>query len=226
MGNIWIIFLVFVLIVGTLNFYFIRNWKLFSLLEAEDWPALLAWLENCIYVREKLNRVYANLLINTALSVSNLDVIKKLEVEIRQKRPILLRTMGVGLGIPILLEQDWKTIAKYYGPLADDPKTRQRDWAIWCRGVALGEGRVDQLMGLLGSRDISLRLLSWGILEQRSRSLSDAQLDVLAVSKMELKKKLNSSEGDRILRKSREDCLISLVLSSQVDRVKSDLLAS
>lgn len=224
--NVWIVFLVLVLIVGILDFYLIRNWKLFSLLEAENWPSLLAWLENRLYVRRKLNRAYSNLLINTALSVSNLDAIKKLELEIRQKRPALLRFLGVSLGIPILLEQNWKAIAEYYGPLADDSKTRQRDWAIWCRAVALGEGRIDQLMELLDNRDISLRLLSWEILEKRSRYLSDAQLDVLAASKMELKNMLSCSKGDRMLQKSREDYLISLVLSSQVDGVKSDLLAS
>ena len=226
MGNVWIILLVFALIVGGMDFYFIRNRRLFILLEAEDWPSLLAWLEHRLYVKRNLNRTYSNLLIRTALSVSNLDAIRKLEAEIRRKRPVLLRALGVGLGIPILLRQNWKAIAEYYGPLADDPKTRQRDWAVWCRAVALGRERIDQLMELLASRDVSLRLLSWEILERRSRFLSDAQRAALAASKVELKDMLNGSGGDGMLRKSREDYLISLVLSSQVDRVKSDLLAS
>jgi len=223
-GNVWIILLV--LSVGILDFYFIQNWRLLSLLEAENWPGLLAWLENRLHVKRRLNRVYSSLLISTALSVSKLDAIKKLEVEIRQKRPKLRRSLGVALGIPILLEQDREAIARYYGPLADDPKTKQRDWAIWCRAATLGRGKIDQLMRLLGSRDISLRLLSWEILKQRSRYLSDAELDVLAKSRVELKNLLNESRGDKMLRKSRENYLISLVLSSQVDRVKSDLLAS
>jgi len=224
--NLWIILSVFALLVGVLNFYCIQNWKLFSLLEAEDWPDLLAWLENRLYVRRKLNWAYSNLLVNTALSVSNFDAIKKLEAEIRQKRPVLLRTLGVSLGIPILLGQNWKAIAEYYGPLADDSRTRQRDWAIWCRAVALGGERIDQLMELLNGQDISLRLLSWEILERRSRYLSDAQLDILTASKTELKNMLNGSKGDRMLQKSRENYLISLLLFSQVDRAKSDLLAS
>jgi len=224
--SVWIILPIFVLLVGILDFYFIRNWKLFSLLEAEDWPGLLAWLENRLYVRRKLNRAYSNLLINAAISVSNFDAIRKLEVEIRERRPILLRSLGVALGIPVLLEQDWKAIAEYYGPLAEDPKTKQRDWAIWCRAAALGGERIDQLMELLNGRDISLRLLSWEILERRSQYLSGAQLNVLAASKMELKRMLNGPEGERMLQKSRENYLISLLLSSQVDRVKSNLLTS
>jgi len=224
--TVWIVLPMLVLLVGVLDFYFIRNWKLLSLLEAEDWLGSLAWLENRLYVRRKLNRTYSSLLINTALSVSNLDAIRRLEVEIRQKKPVLLRTLGVALGIPVLLKQDWKAIAEHYGPLAEDSKTRARHWAIWCRAVALGGERVDQLIELLNGRDISLCLLSWEILERRSRYLSGAQLDVLAASKKKLKGMLNSSEGERMLRKSRKNYLISLLLSSQVDRVKSDLMTN
>jgi len=159
-GNMWMLLLVFILMIVILDIYFIRNWKLFSYLEQEDWPALLAWLEERLYGKGKITRPYANLLINTALSVSNLDAVRKLETEIRQRKPELMKSLGVSLGIPVLLEQNWTAVAEYFGPLADDPKTRRRDWAQWCRALATGKEFLEDLFVLAEGKDPSLQLLS------------------------------------------------------------------
>jgi hypothetical protein len=211
--------------IGALDFYFIRNWSLFTYLEQENWPSLLAWLEDRLYIRGKLNRPYANLLINTALSVSNLDAVKKLETEIRQRKPELMKSLGVSLGIPLLLEQKWSLVAEYFGPLADDPKTRRQDWAQWCRALATGKDGISELTELLNFKDVSIRLLSVQLLDQFAGELTGSQADLLDKVKSELRITTKGSAGDRALQRSREDHLMAVVLSSRVNETRKGLLA-
>ena len=224
-GNMWIVVFLFLVLIGVLDFYFIRNWALFDLLEKEDWPELLAWLENRLYSKGQLRKHYANLLINTALSVSNLDAVKKLEKEVRERKPELLQSLGVALGIPILLEQDWSAVDAYFGPLADDPKTHKRDWARWCRALAAGGDGVSELIELLEVKDSSIRLLSLQILEQHSELLTSDQAEILKKVRTALQQTMSGTSGDRILQRSREDHLMAVVLSSKVNEIRSDILA-
>ncbi len=223
-GNMWLLLAVFVLMIAALDFYFIRNWHLFSYLEQEDWPALLAWLEERLYEKGKLNRPYANLLINTALSVSNLDAVKKLETEIRQRKPGLMKYLGVSLGIPVLLEQNWSAVSDYYNPLAEDPKTKRRDWALWCRALASGEKGVEDLMVLINGKDPSVRLLSLQVLDQYITELTDNQKEELENVRTSLTSILRGAAGERVLQRSREDHLMAVVLSSRVNEVRKDFL--
>ena len=85
-SNMWVVLLLFLVLIAVLDFYFIRHWSLFSLLEKEDWPGLLAWLETTIYTKGHLRRSYASLLINAALTVSNLEAIRRLDAQIREKK--------------------------------------------------------------------------------------------------------------------------------------------
>ena len=222
--NMWLLLLLFVLMIAALDFYFIRNWSLFSYLEQEDWPALLAWLEERLYEKGKLNRPYSNLLINTALSVSNLDAVKKLETEIRQRKPELLKSLGVSLGIPVLLEQNWSAVADYFGPLADNPGTKRRDWALWCRALAGKEQGIDDLMSLINGKDPSVRLLSVQLLNQYKDLLSDDQAESLKSAGDSLRIILKGASGERALQRSREDHLMAVVLSSKVNEVRQELL--
>ena len=225
-GNMWVLLLIFLLMIGVLDFYFIRNWRLFSYLEQEDWPSLLAWLEVQLYEKGRINRPYANLLINTALSVSNLDAVKKLETEIRQRKPELMKYLGVSLGIPVLLEQNWTAIAEYFGPLAEDPGTKRRDWAIWCRAFASGEEDLDDLLLLLNDKDPSIRLLSLQLLDQYKDRLNENQRDILEESRLSLKDLMKGVRGERALQRSREDHLMAVVLSSRVNEIRREILGS
>jgi len=224
--NMWLLVLLFVLMIAILDIYFIRNWKLFTYLEQEDWPALLAWLEERLYEKGHITRPHANLLINTALSVSNLDAVRKLETEIRQRKPELMKSLGVSLGIPVLLEQNWTAVAEYFGPLADDPKTKRRDWAQWCRGLADGEGRIEELFTLAEGKDPSLRLLSLQLLDQYQSELNEEQKNKLEAVRKSLQASLRGAAGERALQRSREDHLMAVVLSSRVNEVRKELLGS
>lgn len=222
-GNMWIIAVLFIVLIGVLDTYFIMNWKLFDFLEKEDWPALLAWLEDRLYGKGKLKKPYANLLINTALSVSNFEAVKKLEKEIREKRPALLPSLGVSLGIPVLLEQDWQSVGAYYGPLADNPKTKRRDWAQWCRALAAGKEGIPEFVDLLGGKDPSIRILSCHLLTQYAEELTKFQEEKTAEARQELKTQLSGTAGERLFQRSKEEHLMAVVLASRVNQARDEL---
>jgi hypothetical protein len=225
-SNMWILLLVFLILISLLDFYFIRNWKLFNFLELEDWPGLLGWLEERIYIKGQLNRIYSNLLINTALSVSNMDALHKLETEVRQRKPELFRSLGVSLGIPVLLKQNWPEVADYFSPLADDLKTKHRDWARWCRAAAVQGNGIDELLELAGGKDASIIILSAQMLSQFSGSLTGEQCIELEQIKKHIVDSMRGSAEERQLQRSREDHLMAVVLSSRVDRALEELRSS
>lgn len=225
-GNMWLVTALFVVLIGILDFYFVRNWRLFDLMEKEDWPALLAWLEGRIYGKGQLKRHYANLLINTALSVSNFDAVKKLETEVRQRKPEMLRSLGVSLGIPLILEQNLQSIFEYFDPLANDERTLRRDWARWCRAFAAEDARNGELITLLDTKDPAVCLLSLELLEQRSGDLGDAEIEAVNAAKARLCSALSGEKGKRLLQRSREDHLMSVILSSRIDAARDSLVAA
>jgi len=221
--SMWMLFLAFPIFITVFNFYFIQNWKLFTFLENEDRAALLAWLEERLYAQGRINRAYANLLINTALSVSNFDAIFRLETEIRQRKPQLYPSLGVSLGIPVLLQRDWKEIRDYFAPLADDPKTKRRDWAMWCRSLGQGEEGINEFLELTNSRDISIQILSIQVLSQYYEQLSEDKRSEYRRKKGLLSRNLKGVSSERLLQRSREGHLMAVVLSSRVDEAIENL---
>ena len=223
-ANIWIAALVFAVLIGILDFYCISNWNLFTLLEKQDWPALLAWLEKRIYRKGELIRPYANLLISTALSLSNHAALRKLENEVRERRPRLMRSLGVSLGIPLLLEDDMEAVSRYFGPLADDERTQRRDWAGWCRAFASGDEGRRELLELLDGNDPSILLLTLEVFDRMNWNLDDSEKRKIEDIREFLKSSLTGEKGERRLLRSREDHLMALILAPRVNKAMDECL--
>ncbi len=222
-SNFWLVAVVFIVVVGGLDFFFIYNWRLFSLMEDEEWSALLAWLEELIYTRNRLNRFYANLLINTALSVGNYEAVQRLEAQVRHRKPHLMHILGVSLGIPLLNAGKPEAIVDFYGPLAEDSKVQNRNWAVFCRSSAQGEEGIGSLVSLLDDKDISIRLLSFKLLSENMSLLDDARKDKVRSVFSALKAETEGSSGDRKIQKSRDEHLLAHIYASQVDAVRTRL---
>ncbi len=221
--NFWLVAVLFLLVVGGLDFFFVRNWRLFHLLESEDWPALLAWLEEIIYSRGRLNRLYANLLINTALSVGNYEAVQRLEAQVRRRKPQLIRTLGVSLGIPLLNAGNAAAVIDFYGPLADDPKIQNRSWACFCRASAQEQEGLSAMAELLQERDVSIRLLAFSKLSGNLDQLDNSQKEKLKAAFPVLKADMEGSAGTRKLQKSRDEHLLAHIFARQVDEIRTRL---
>lgn len=229
-GRNWILAVVFLIFIGVLDGYFISNWRLFTFLESENWPELLRWLEDRLYEKGRINRVTAGLMINTALSLSRLDAIRRLEKEIRETRPRMLALSGVYLGIPVLLEGDAEKIEAYFAPLADDPRTRRRDWARWCRCFALvsrgrGEDAQGELLAISETRDAPLGLLVFQLLDPLAAGLDEKETEKYRRHRRELVESVTGAAGRKRLARSREDNLMALVLGGLVNESRERLIA-
>lgn len=171
----WYLAALFVAIIVVLNLYFAKNWRLFGLLESEDWHGLVGYLEREIFERKRLRRQHVRLLINAYVVVSEPDKITRLEEFLRSQRPSLVAEFAVELGIPHLLSNDSVAITEYFGGLRQNARTKSRDWVRW--GYAFGlmlqqsyDEAKTELLELLNQRtDPVLQVLTAYMLESYRR---------------------------------------------------------
>ena len=164
----WYLPVVFVLIMGILNAYFIRNWRLFSLLEREEWGGIIG------YVQERLENGHVRsqevrMAINAALISSRLQVLGKIEELLRAKKPAAMSSFALSLGIPYLLNNDAPGAESYFREFLEI-RGDDRPWIVWCYGFSLLlQRRLDeakiQFLSLTDEKAPILNLLSAYMLE-------------------------------------------------------------
>lgn len=229
-GENWFLALIFLVFISVLDAYFMINWKMFSLLEKEDWPGLTAYLENEVYEKNRLNSRNIRMMINTSLTISNLDKIIRLEKEIREKKPNLLGRYGAMLGIPYLLNQNKEEGKVFFRECINRGTPKDLPWLQWCYSFLLLSGKeleeANPYLSDLSSqnKDSILRLLSLYLLSTISENSTN---EVLEQNKAAFLIKF----PDRIslqkeVRKSKNNNIVVLLLSSILDDSQSWLYGS
>ncbi len=209
----WYLALVFLAIIVVLNLYFARNWKLFGLLENEDWQGLVAYLEKTVFERKRVSKQHVRLLVNGYVVVSQPDKIHELEQFLRTERPALVREFAVELGIPHLLKNDADAITQFFQPLARDSKTAKRGWVRWCYafGLMLGENYEDAKRAFLeildDSRDPILRVLTAYMLDSY-RNLDEKVAERVNEQLNQLRNRLNLRRWQKQLERSRSNLMV------------------
>ncbi|HUZ18449.1 MAG TPA: hypothetical protein VMV68_08670 [Spirochaetia bacterium] len=136
-ANNWFLPLIFVCIIGVLNAYFALNWRLFRLLEKEDWNGLVDYLEKQIYSKNRLRKQYIRILINGYLVNSRTEEIRRLEAHIRDKKPRILPSFALLFGIPYLLRNDPAEMESYFGGALAQRGVSDRPWIEWNHAFSL-----------------------------------------------------------------------------------------
>ncbi|MFW6215521.1 MAG: hypothetical protein ACOC45_06200 [Alkalispirochaetaceae bacterium] len=136
-GDNWYLGLVFLAILAVLNGYFAANWKLFGLLEREDWPALTAYLEGRIFEAEKFRAQEVRLLIHSYVAVNKPMEIRRLDTFLREKRPQLADRYALSLGVPYLLSNDGGEIETYFERARNQAPRGLQGWANWAYAFGL-----------------------------------------------------------------------------------------
>jgi hypothetical protein len=217
----WIISALFFLFIGALDAYFIYNWKLFTLLEKEDWPLLISYLEEEIYKKKRFTKRNLSLIINAYLSVSNLDKVKRLETEIRSASPKMLPQFALYLGTPYILENDLEHCVSYYAEFKDNPDVRFPGWIKWCYAFALvSRKEIEQaktvFVSLLDTtKDDILILLTLYFLQNMDNLLEEEKKIRFSEKKKHfLEHYSDHKEWDKVIQKKSEENLLILLLSS------------
>jgi hypothetical protein len=135
----WIAGVLFLVTLVLINGYFLWNWKLFRLLEAEDWHGLIRYLEGRLQRKGRLRKGAIKMLINAYVVTSDLDKILELESRLRETRPALLDTFALQLGIPYLLKMkdEPKAAESYFGKAAERKDVPHREWLRWSYASSL-----------------------------------------------------------------------------------------
>ena len=127
----WFLSILFAAVIGIMNFYFVRNWRLFILLEKEDWQGVTDFIEDQLYQKGRIRVQYIRTIVNTYLVTSNTDGIVSLESFLRERKPDLITKFALYFGIPYLIRNEPEKAQEYFGSLIDNPKTGDRDWITW-----------------------------------------------------------------------------------------------
>jgi hypothetical protein len=221
----------FVVVLLGLNGYFIYNWRVFSLLEREDWTELQQLLEGEVFERKQFGRQRVKILINTYVLNNAIQNIRQLEAFLRTARPNLVPRFSLELGIPYLLSQDQAAMERYYGELKDAPRCSEPVWVRWNYAFALllpGEEGIDQakisqaqgvLRAILAeSKDPLQKVLSAYLL--KSQSADDSALSAeIEQERNKIARSVTPEGFDRYVEKRRENIQV-LMLSRLIEDTK------
>lgn len=166
----WYMGVVFLLVLGGLDLFFLFQWKLFSLLEKEDWENLRVFLEGEIFTKGRASSQNIRFFINACLLTSRAGDIHRLRHHLEAARPLQARRWALGLGLPLILEGKGDPIVQYFGQVKDLKEVKDRDWVRWsfAFGLLLGQAYSrlkDELWPLTSLKTLpALRLLSYYLL--------------------------------------------------------------
>ncbi|MCK5197334.1 MAG: hypothetical protein KAR21_03230, partial [Spirochaetales bacterium] len=113
------------------------NWKLFTLLESEDWDGLISYLENRIYTKKNLHGYLIRILANTYLIKSNIDGISKLEELVRRQKPRLLKKMVLSFSVPRLIDGNAGGMEDFFGEFVEVKGVHKADWVRFLYSFSL-----------------------------------------------------------------------------------------
>jgi hypothetical protein len=221
----WISGVLFLLALGGFNLYFIRNWRLFELLEKEDWHSLIDYLEDAVFQKGRINRRHIKILINSYLVTSNTDAIVSLGGFLSERRPEIVPSFAIPLGIPYLLSANGDESERFFGKLLSLKNLKERDWIRWDYAFSLLQGKQ---MDAARSRftelasetsDPVLLLLSLYMLKPLARD--DEQLETLIESRTQEFRKTHTVEAwNKRVEKAKDN--MQILVLSKIIREASD----
>ncbi len=170
-GQNWYIALAFVAILSGLDLYFVRNWKLFSLLEREDWPGLRQLLEAELARRGRLSLSKTRIFVNACLIGQGVSRISELRASYEAQKVKIMPKVALSLGLPLVLEGKADAVETFFGPLSESKQAgADLPWIRWCLAFARllkqdADGAKPLLVSGVAQKQAVLRLLSLYLLD-------------------------------------------------------------
>jgi hypothetical protein len=123
------------LLIG-MSVFFLINYRLFTLLEREDWPALSYYLEQKIYVKGRYDSRKVRLLASSYLIVSDYASVLKLENKVYAAKPSIIRKNVLIFGTARILSGNHKDAAVFFKTYLDEGKSPDKLWIRWYYGFS------------------------------------------------------------------------------------------
>ena len=129
--------LVFIaLLLVCVSLYFIFNYRLLSLLEKEDWPALAYYLEQQIYTKSRYSGRNVRLLASSYLVISDYKSVIKLESKVHMAKPSLISQNALVFGAARILDGNHQEAVSFYRSNLEKCIKTDKEWVRWFSGFS------------------------------------------------------------------------------------------
>lgn len=133
----WPLALALVVVLSGIDAFFIANWRLFTLLEREDWPALAHHLEERVVKKGRWSARLVRLLANTYLVLSDAAAVSALEAKAAKAKPILVDKNALVFGVARVLANDPASSVSFFAARRKSKKTESPEWVEWYYAFSL-----------------------------------------------------------------------------------------
>jgi len=132
----WPLLLIWVLVFLAFIIFYFTNRRLFLLLEKEDWPALVHYLEYEVFKKGKYSSRLVRLLATSYLVLSDTDGVVNLENKTAIAKPALLDTNVLIFGAARILGKDFSGAARFFEARKYTAKPKLKEWVSWFLGFS------------------------------------------------------------------------------------------
>ena len=120
-----------------ISLYYLFNRRLFYLLEREDWPALVRYLEGRVLQDGRFTPRLVRLLANSYLVLADAAAVMDLERKLAHAKPALVNANALLFGVARILGQDPVGAARLFSGCLEAGKGESPEWIRWYYGFAL-----------------------------------------------------------------------------------------
>jgi hypothetical protein len=187
-GPFLLVFLILVLLF--LNIYYFFNGKILSLLERDDWPALIQYLEGKVLRKGQYNPRFVQLLAQSYLILSDTASVVNLENKTKLANPALIETYALIFGTARIIEKDITGAENFFHTRLQAVKPNKKDmpWMRFYYGFTLllnwrFQEAAEEFIALIkfSNNTVLIGLSAWFLYDILSKALPDRRTDITAI---------------------------------------------
>jgi len=125
-----------VMLLVCMSIFFFLNYRLLSLLERVDWPALAYYLEQKIYVKGRYSARNVRILASSYLVISDYQSVLKLESKTQLAKPALVSKNALIFGSARILSGSYSDAAVFFRIQMSKCKSKDKQWMRWFGGFS------------------------------------------------------------------------------------------
>jgi hypothetical protein len=127
----WVLMILLACAMAGFDVFYLLNRRLYTLLEKEDWPALITYLEDRVIRQGKYTPRLVLLLANTYLVLSDSPAVMSLEKKAAMAKPSLVDKNTLVFGTARVLGRDFSGAVHFFEARLDIVKPGLRHWVHW-----------------------------------------------------------------------------------------------
>jgi hypothetical protein len=116
--------------------FFLFNYRLLSLLEREDWPALAYYLEQKVFVKNRYSARNVRLLASSYLVISDFHSVLKLESKAMFAKPSVVDKSILLFGAARVISGQHVDAAAFFNSHMEKARRKDKQWVRWFYGFS------------------------------------------------------------------------------------------